>query len=114
MTRRRSDRHRTEFVSTRIAVIVAVAVLGLLTGLFHYHRTGSAFDACAYCHAGVQTPVWDLASALVAPLVAAVRFVGPPSSARLAPAVRFSSLISRAPPVSTYSALSRERCAGLA
>ena len=52
----------------RIAALVALLILGLFCGLTHHHGSERDRAACAFCHAGVQKPISDLALVLVAPL----------------------------------------------
>jgi hypothetical protein len=103
---------RGQFPTKGIA-IVAILVLGLLGGLFHHHESESDSAACSYCHSGVQTPVAHLAAALVAPFITAVESVTRTWTAHLPQIVHFSTLIPRAPPVTTDPAVYREGCAGL-
>ena len=94
-------------------VIVALLILGLLGGLFHHHESQAESAACLYCHAGVQAPVTDLASTLVAPsfaFVATVEADLPSAPPRI---FTFSKLIPRAPPVTTHPAMFWEGYVGL-
>jgi hypothetical protein len=94
-------------------VIFAILVLALLGGLFHHHESASDSSACSYCHVGVQTPVIDLADALVAPFFAAVGSVAPTLVSDLPRTVHFSTLIPRAPPITIHPAMLWEGCVGL-
>jgi hypothetical protein len=101
-------------VPIKAIAIVAILVLGLVGSLFHHHESASESAACSYCHAGVQTPVMDLAGALVAPSFAVVGFVTLARLSRLPRIVQFSTLIPRAPPTTMHPATFWEACVGLA
>jgi len=79
-------------------VIVAVLVLGLLGGLLHHHESESEAAACCYCHCGLQTPIFDLAIALVATSFAPVGFVTPSPPIRVPSVIHFFLVVPRAPP----------------
>jgi hypothetical protein len=106
----RSSRNQ---VPVKALAIVAVLLLGLLGGLLHHHESAKESDACSYCHAGFQTPVIDLARALIATTFAAFGFVVPAWPAYL-PQVHFSTIPPRSPPATTHPELFWECCAGLA
>jgi hypothetical protein len=93
--------------------IIAIVLLGSLEGLFHHHESASNSAACSYCHAGVQTPVINLAGTLITPYSAAVGSVTPTQPSHLARIVRFSTLVPRAPPgVATHSSVFWEGLCG--
>ena len=92
--------------------IGAILVFGLLGGLLHHHDSAAESDACAFCHAGAQTPGPDLAGALVATTFAVVGFTPPVAPSRLPGVVDFSTLIPRAPPAATHPAVSWEGLCG--
>jgi len=96
----------------KAAAIVAILLLGLLVGLLHHHRSSADSDACSYCHAGVQTPGANLASALVATSFAVVGLAAPIQTAHPFEIGYFSTLIPRAPPVTTQPVMFREGCPG--
>jgi len=102
-----------EGVPARALVIVAILVLGLLGGLFRHHESASDSAACAFCHAGVQTPVPDLAGTLFATGAAVVGFIPPVLPSRLPGVAHFSTLIPRGPPVATHPVMFREGCMGV-
>ena len=107
----RNVRHR---FSGKALAIVGILVLGLLGGLLHHHDSESDSDACSYCHAGVQTPVIDLAVTLVATTFAVVGFVGPRRPVCLPQVVRRPPFVPRAPPSTTHPAASWEGWVGIA
>ena len=104
----RSIRNR---VPVKMLAIVAVLLLGLLGGLLHHHESAKESDGCSYCHAGFQTPVINLARALIASTFPAVVFAVPARSAYL-PQVHFSMIPPRSPPATTHPELFGECCAG--
>src|ERR1700752_2040048 len=76
--------------------VVAILILVLLGGLFHHHESEVEVAACCYCHAGVQSPVFDLP--IVWTPLAPVGFATPARPGRVSGVVRFSKLAPRAPP----------------
>jgi hypothetical protein len=113
MRHKHSERSiRGQFPLTGLA-IVAILVLVLLGGLFHHHESASDSAACSYCHAGVQTPVVDLAGALVTPSFAAVGSVAPAQPSDFPRISHFSTLVPRAPPVPNHPLMFWEGCVGL-
>jgi hypothetical protein len=98
---------------TAAMVIIAVLILALVGGLFHHHETAAESAACAYCHAGVQTPAADLGRVLPTPFFTVIGAVTLSPVCRWAPILPFASPIPRAPPVSTDPVFFREG-AGLA
>ena len=108
----RGQAFRDRFPIMRLA-IVFILVLVLLGGLFHHHESQSDSAACSYCHAGVQTPVIDLAGALAVPFLANVGSVIPTRPSCLPRVVQFSTLVPRAPPVTTHPVVFWEGCDGL-
>lgn len=96
--------------STKPIAIVAIFVLGLLGGLFHHHESARDADACSYCHAGAQAPPIDPATALVAPFLAAVGSVTPTRTSALSRNVQLSTLVPRAPPITTHFLVFWEGC----
>ena len=91
---------------TIAVAIVIILILGLLGGLFHHHESESDQIACSYCHAGLQTPVFDLAGALVVTTFAPVGFVTPRRASRIPRLVQSSTLVPRAPPATTFAVMS--------
>ena len=76
--------------------VVAILILVLLGGLFHHHEPEVEAAACCYCHAGVQSPVFDLAIVWIA--LAPVGLASPALPGRVSGVDRFSKLAPRAPP----------------
>jgi hypothetical protein len=103
---RDSERSIRERFPAIAFAIVTVLVLGLLGGLLHHHESESDEISCCYCHVGLQTPVSDLASALVVATFAPVGFVTPGWPSRIPRVIHFSTLVPRAPPVTTLPGLS--------
>ena len=91
---------RPQFL-TIVLAIVAILVLGLIGGLLHHHESESESATCFYCHTGLQTPVFDLASALVVTTLAPVGVVTPARFSRIPCVIHFSRVVPRAPPVTT-------------
>src|ERR1051326_2101770 len=87
--------------------IVAILVLGLFGCLFHHHESSADFDSCSACHAGVQTPVANLAADLATPFLAAAGFAPPCRARKPLRAARLSTLIPPAPPDPTHPLLPR-------
>ena len=103
---------RSELAFKTLAII-AVLALGLLGGLFHHHLSARDSDACAYCHAGAQTPVIDLAGTLVVPFFAVVGMATPSWVSQLPRIVPTSALVPRGPPATPHLAKFWEGCGGL-
>lgn len=101
-----------ERLPSKALAIVAVLVFALFGCLFHHHESAPESAACSYCQAGVQTPVIDLAGALVATTSAVLGFVTPARPSRLPRVVRFLTLVPRAPPATTHPVAFWEGCAG--
>lgn len=101
-------------VSRWKAAIIVIVVLGLVGGLLHHHESESESDACAYCHAGIQTPVIDLAVTLAATTFAVVESVAPPPLICLPRVVHSSTLVPRAPPFTPHPGMSWEGRVGIA
>ena len=99
-------------VGLKAAGIVAILILGLVSGMVHHHACASDYKACSYCHAGVQTAVLDLSGALVAATFAVVELVAPSRPSFLPGVVHFSRLVPRAPPVTTHRDMSSGGCVG--
>lgn len=85
--------------------IIAVLVIGLLGGLFHHHQSESEASVCSYCHAGVQTPVGDLANALTNPSLESIGTLDLPPYLEYPSINQYSTLIPRAPPQIIHPAL---------
>jgi hypothetical protein len=113
MSNTHPERSIREKFATNAVLIVAILVLGLLGGLFHHHASGVDYDACSYCHAGVQTAALDLAGALVATTFAVIESVTPTRPSHLPRVVHVSKLVPRAPPVTTHPVMFWEGCVGL-
>jgi len=101
MTQPGSARQWCPPASSRMAFTIAVVLLfGLVSGLFHHHRSASESGACTFCHTIVNAQVGkQVAIALSNPPLLAmgtVELSGDPE-----PAVTFSlaTLIPRAPPI---------------
>jgi hypothetical protein len=92
--------------------LVTLVILGLTAGLFHLHGSESACSVCVLCHAGVQAAVTDLASSLASPFLKTVGYVTAVPADFVHWIRHFSTLVPRAPPISTHPAMLREGCAG--
>jgi hypothetical protein len=101
-------------LSIKGLAIVAILILALVGGLFHHHKPASHSVACSYCHAGVQTPVIDLAVALVVPLFAVVGIATPARPSHVPRIDRASTLIPRAPPGAAFPDMFQVGGVGLA
>jgi hypothetical protein len=98
-------------VSKYAVAIAAILLFGLVGALFPHHETAADADECSYCHAGILTPIADLARLLAAPFRAAIAYLDPTPPAPPASLSPRSTLIPRAPPASTHPALFWEGCA---
>ena len=99
-----------------IRALIAIAVLGLVLFGYLLHRHESAAEAatCSYCQAGVETPVPDLSGVLATTSFVVVWCVAPAPRCRLPRVVHFSTLVPRAPPVTTLPLKFWEGCVGVA
>src|ERR1700757_1697526 len=84
--------------------VFAILIIGLLGGLFHHHQNAAEAAACSYCHAGVQTPVSDLARALPTPFLTIVGTAPIEPVSRWAPVLLPSNTAPPAPPSPTHPA----------
>jgi len=91
--------------TTVACAIVTILVIGLLGGLLHHHESQSDESACCYCHAGLHTPVFNLAGSLAITTFVPAGFVTRTRPPRVPRVVRFSTLAPRAPPVATHPAI---------
>ena len=80
-------------------IVVSLAILGLLCGLFHYRPSASDDITCAFCHAGAQIPSLDLACVLTVPFLEVQRTVSEGAPASPALLRQVSTEIPRAPPL---------------
>jgi len=107
------DRSRGNWIPIRDLVAVAVLGLVLFGALLHHHASAAEAATCSYCQAGVETPVPDLAGVLTTTSFVVVWCVTQTPPCRLPRVVHFSTLIPRAPPVTTLPVIFREGCVGL-
>ena len=91
---------RKQFRITGTA-LAAILLLALIGGLFHHHESESDCATCSYCHASVQPAVIDLVNTLFAPSLQFMGVVFRTRAACLPRTVQFSTLVPRAPPVTT-------------
>jgi hypothetical protein len=92
--------------SIKRVILIALLIIGLFGGLLHQHASDTDCVACVLCHAGGQTSVTDLASALATPFLNIGATVWAwdevvPTTPRVAVAVP------RAPPVPSHPAMLR-------
>ena len=97
----------------KVLALIAILLLALLGGLFHYHESETGAAACSYCQARAQRPVIHLARNLVAPLFETAGVVTPTRPTQLPHIVRISKLVPRAPPITVHPVVFWERGAGL-